>query len=108
MNNDPAGGTLYLSISVCRGDMLLLYHPWSYTGAIMTLHEAVPTPDSRKIAEASERQHRINIDAELARRGLLEASGLTHLSHERTLDYIRDLEEQLEKAKNSKSTGNSL
>ena len=74
----------------------------------MTTHEAAPTPDSRKIAEAGERQHRTNIDAELARRGLLEMGNLTHLSHERTLDYIRDLEEQLEKAKNANSSGDSL
>ena len=65
----------------------------------MTMHEAVPAPDNGKIVEAGERQHRTNIDAELARRGLLEAGGMTHLSHERTLDYIRNLEEQLEKTK---------
>lgn len=74
----------------------------------MTMHEAVPAPDNRKIAEAGERQHRTNIDTELARRGLLETSGLTHLSHERTFDYIRDLEEQLEKAKNLEPPTDSL
>lgn len=74
----------------------------------MTMHEAVPAPDNRKIAEAGEHQHRTNIDTELARRGLLEMDNLTHLSHERTLDYIRDLEEQLEKAKNANSSGDSL
>ncbi len=68
MNNDPAGGTLYLSISVCRGDVLLLYHLRGYTGAIMAAHEVAPTPDGRSIAEAGERQHRTNINAELARR----------------------------------------
>ena len=65
----------------------------------MAVHEVAPTPDNKSVAEAGERQHRTNIDVELARRGLLETGGLTHLSHERTLDYIRDLEEQLEKAK---------
>lgn len=74
----------------------------------MTVHETAPTPDNAKIVEAGERQHRTNIDAGLARRGLLETSGLTHLSHERTLDYIQDLEEQLEKAKHTKSSGDSL
>lgn len=74
----------------------------------MTMHEAVPAPDNRKIAEAGERQHRTNIDTELARRGLLDMGSLTHLSHERTLDYIRDLEEQLEKAKNANLSGDSL
>jgi len=74
----------------------------------MTPHEAESGSDTQNIAERSAEQHRHNVDAELAQRGLLETSGLTHLSRQRTLDYIRDLESQLEKTEDEKPTGNSL
>ncbi len=82
--------------------MLARQRTEAYTCAIMTSNETGPQPDNKKIADESYRQHRDNIDVELARRGLLATrGGIGYVPHEQLLDYVRDLEERLKKAESN-------